>query len=104
MATQSVRCHSVQVQSDLEGKYNTQRLHEIVHLQQYPPPARTCSKQGVNALEPLTTWQVNPIQWGNQRAIQPKLSNHHPEHVNNDQPTLFNKGNRPTHLNYMECD
>ena len=27
-----------------------------------PPPARTCSKQGVNALEPLTTLQVNPIQ------------------------------------------
>ena len=34
MSTQSVRCHSVQVQSDLDGKYNTQRLHEIVHLLQ----------------------------------------------------------------------
>ena len=29
MATQSVRCHSVQVQSDLEGKYNTQHLHDM---------------------------------------------------------------------------
>ena len=29
MATQSVRCHSVQVRSDLEGKYNTQRHHDM---------------------------------------------------------------------------
>ena len=30
----SYRCHSVQVRSDLKGKYNTQRTHEheIVHL------------------------------------------------------------------------
>ena len=37
-------------------------MNGIVHLLHSPPPARTCSKQGANALEPLTTLQVNPIQ------------------------------------------
>ena len=59
------RRHSVKVRSDPKAKYNSQRthVHQIVHLLHYPPsPAQTCSKQGVNALKPLTTLQVNPMQ------------------------------------------